>query len=62
MMAMTMATISAGHADLSDLLLLVAFVLFAAAVVLEVMTSPIDSVRVAIAAGAALFALGLFVL
>lgn len=61
-LAVVVAAISEGHADLGDLLFLLAFVVFVAVVLLQVMRSPIDTVRVGFGAGLALLALALFVL
>lgn len=54
------ATISSGHADLADILFLVAFILFVIVTVLRVMAHTVDSAL--IAAGFAALALAWLVL
>jgi hypothetical protein len=56
------ATISSGHADLADVLFLVAFILFAAVFVLKLLGVPIPPKVDLIAAGLACLALAWFVL
>lgn len=59
---MIVATISEGHADLADVLFLVAFIIFAVWFLLQAMGFPIPAKISVLAAGLACVSLALFVL